>query len=193
MKIFLLLITILALATGASGQAAVFQGNEFYRNEQYGLAEEQYRKAYDNDPTDVNARFNLANALYKQKKYAEAIRHFNEMGAQGKDKEFRASSFYNAGVAHTHLKDWKAAVEAFRHALRLSPEDQQARENLQKAMAELKKQQDQQKKQQNQKNESRMSRREAEQQLKKLQEKEKQIQQRLQNKGQSGKSQGKDW
>lgn len=196
MKIlFFLLLFLSGFAGMAQTNTRIYQGNGFYRNEQYDLAEREYRAALDNG-NDPGARFNLANALYRQKKYDEAIRHFSEMGAKGSDTRLRSSSWYNAGVAHTKLKDWPAAVEAFKHSLRLDPDDQQARENLQKALLELKKQQQQQKKkeQEQQKNPSKMSRREAEQRLKLLQEREKQLQQRLQNRSrQSGSGQAKDW
>lgn len=196
MKTFLLILSSLfSLAVLGQTNTRIYQGNEFYRNAQYDLAEREYREALGSG-NNTNARYNLANALYRQKKYDEAIRHFSEMGAKGSDNRLRASSWYNAGVAHTKLKDWPAAIEAFKHSLRLDPGDQQARENLQKALLELKKQQQQQKKkeQEQQKNPSKMSRREAEQRLKLLQEREKQLQQRLQNRSrQTGSGQAKDW
>ena len=87
----------------------------------------------------------------------------------------------------------QAAVAEYEQALRLNPDDKEARENLQKALSELKKQQEEQQKQQ-QKSQSNMSQREAEQKLKLLQEKEKELQQRLQNQNkQKGGNQSKDW
>ena len=110
---------------------------------------------------------------------------------QNPDAPIKSSTFYNQGVAYSRQKSLEESIEAYKAALRINPEDKQARENLQKALLELKKQQQEQ---QNQKKQSsNMSRNEAEQKLKHLQEKERQLQERLQNQGQKVNSMPKDW
>ena len=47
-------------------------GNKLYEKEQYAEAETQYRKAQDMNPT-YEGLFNLADVLYKQKRYEEAL------------------------------------------------------------------------------------------------------------------------
>lgn len=171
----------------------ISKGNEYYLHTQFELAEAEYRKALQSEPKNTTAQYNLANALHKQKKYEEAIGELEKLSATTKDATLKSASFYNEGVAYTKEKNLEASIEAYKKALRLTPGDEQARENLQKALSELKKkqadQQNQQKKQQ-----SGMSKKEAEQKLKLLQEKEKQLQQRLQNqKQQKGGGQSKNW
>jgi TPR repeat len=97
------------------------------------------------------------------------------------------------------------SIEAYKQALRLNPEDQQARENLQKALLEQKRNQSPKKKeqdnkkpkpepqQQNQQQRSKMNQREAERQLKLLQQKEKEVKEKMQQKQSKGGGQPKDW
>ena len=195
MKRTLLALSVL-LAGPAFAQTAnsyISKGNDYYRQTQFDLAEAQYRKALERDPANTTARFNLANALQKQKKWEEALRVSEQLYASANDPALKSATAYNTGVAHTKQKSLELSIESYKNALRLKPDDQQARENLQKALSELKKKQDEEKKQQ-QKSQSNMSQKEAEQKLKLLQEKEKQLQQRLQNQNrQKGGGQSKDW
>ena len=81
--------------------------------------------------------------------------------------------------------------------MRLNPNDQEARENLQKALLELKKKQSssqqQQKQKQEQKPKPKISPQQADQQLKKLEQKEKDVNQRFQKNKAGAGSQPKDW
>ena len=191
MKTLTTLLFLLAALTSFGQDKTVHKGNLMYLQSQFESAERYYRKAIDSDSTNTTAQFNLANALQKQKKFDEAIAITEKLARSDKDEQFRASSFYNQGVAYTKTKNLNASIESYKNALRLDPKDKQARENLQKALQELKKQQQQQ---QEKKPKSKMSQKEAEQKLKLLQQKEKQIQQRIQEKNKkSGKSQGQDW
>ena len=70
------------------------------------------------------------------------------------------------------------------------PDDQQARENLQKALRELMQQQNSSSQQ---KQSSSMDQNEADQKLKLLQQKERQIQQRIRKNSQGGGAQSRDW
>ena len=187
-------ITIIAfcfIANHAFSQdQETYKGNLLYLQSQYERAEEKYRAALKKDSNNVVARFNLANALHKQKKYDEAIIVNEKVVVHANDKKIKSASFYNQGVSYTKLNNLEASIESYKKALRINPDDLQARENLQKALLEQKKWQQQQQ----QRPKSKMSQKEAEQKLKLLQQKEKQIQERLQNKArQSGSAQGRDW
>ena len=171
---------------------AISKGNDYYKAEQYDMAEKQYRSALAQDGANTTAQYNLANALSKQKKYNEAKELLAVLIKKTEDKNIREAAYYNKGVVFTKQKDLDASIEAYKAALRINPEDKEARENLQKALMERKKQQQQNQQQQKQ-NQSSMSNKQAEQKLKSLQEKEKKIQERLQNKGQKGSGLPKDW
>ncbi len=171
----------------------VSKGNQYYKQTQFDLAEAEYRKALQKDPGNAIAQYNLGNALQKQKEYDESVKVLEKLYTSATNNNLKSASAYNQGVAHTKQKALEASIESYKKALRLNPDDKDARENLQKALSELKKKQEDEQKQQ-QKSQSNMSQREAEQKLKLLQEKEKQLQQRLQNQTkQKGGGQSKDW
>jgi Ca-activated chloride channel family protein len=181
------------LANAQTAVSYVGKGNQYYKQTQFDLAEAEYRKALRTDPENTTAQYNLANALQKQKKYDEAAQVLEKLYNTTNATKLKSAAAYNQGVAYTKQKNLEASIESYKKALRLNPDDQEARENLQKALSELKKQQDEQKKQQ-QKSQSNMSQKEAEQKLNLLQQKEKELQERLQNQNrQRGGKQAKDW
>jgi Ca-activated chloride channel family protein len=194
MKTIVPVICFFFFSTAAYAQAntRILQGNQYYRQSQFDLAEAQYRKALDAEPSNVTAQFNLANALQKQKKFDEAAKILGTLAGKSTDKNFQSIVWYNQGVAYTKLKNLEESIEAYKKSLRLNPDDQQTRENLEKALLELKKKQQQQKDQQK-KQDPKMSDKEAEQKLKMLQQKERELQQRQQNKKQQGAGGKQDW
>src|SRR4030095_8809251 len=107
-----------------------------------------------------------------------------------KDKTLKSSAYYNQGVSFSKLNNLEASIKSYKNALRQDPGDQQARENLEKALLQLKKKQQQQ--QQKQKQSSDLSQKEADQKLKQLQQRERELQQKMNKKTQGG-GQAQDW
>jgi Ca-activated chloride channel homolog len=195
MKHFLILGILSCIVTVLSAQTVVSRiakGNEYYKVAQYDLAENEYKAALESDPENKTAQYNLANALQKQKKYNEALQVLDDFSGTVKDKKLKENGYYNQGVANTKLKNLDASIESYKNALRIDPNDKEARENLQKALREKKKQ-DQQQNQQK-KSDPKMSQNEAEQKLKQLQQKEKELQKKMQSRNkQEGSAQAEDW
>jgi len=187
--LFLLLGMFFQSAVWAQVNKSITEGNNFYRNRQYDLAEKSYREALQKEQGNATAQYNLASTLYKQRKYDEAEKIWGTLGTASTTKSVKATSFYNQGVIYSKQKELDKSIEAYKAALRNDPTDKQARENLQKALLEKKKQQQEQQNQQKQK--SSMSQSQAEKQLQQLQEKEKNIRERMQQ-GQ-GTPMPKDW
>lgn len=182
--------------------SAVKEGNQQYRKEQYDEAATSYKKAVNQNDKNTTAKYNLGNALIKQKKYNEADTGLAALDVPENKPALRSKAAYNRGVAFTQQKKLEASIESYKQALRLNPNDQEARENLQKALLELKKKQpkkEEEKKkdqEQNQKQQPKpkISQKQAQEQLKLLEQKEKDLQNRLQkNSKQTGNAQEKDW
>jgi Ca-activated chloride channel family protein len=193
MKKILLLIILFCSLTGY-GQTAVesiLRGNQFYQESQFEQAEAQYRQALEYDPNNEKAKYNLANALQKQKKYQEAVSILGELGQTSKDPAIKSAAYYNQGVAHSQMKNLEESIESYKKSLRLNPGDKEARENLEKALLAQKNKQKQKNQQDKQKNPN-MSQKEAEQKLKMLQQKEKELHQRKDKQNQ-GSGQSQDW
>lgn len=201
---FILIGGLLALNTSAQDvNETIKAGNDFYKQQEYLKAANEYAKALKAEPASTTAKFNQANALFKLDKKVEAAVLFNDIATIATDKSILSKAWYNKGVILSNQKNLEESIEAYKNALRNNPDDKEARENLQKAMLELKKkeppkkQDEDQKKKQNQQQkqqQSKMSMKEAEQRLKLLQQKEKEVQQRIQKeKVKGGGSQPKDW
>lgn len=186
-----ILLLVMLKASAQTAQGYVSKGNEYYLQLNFPLAEAQYRQALNLSPRNTEAKYNLANALMQQKKYGEAIEYYTEVTA-AENRNLRAAAHYNAGVSYSKQKDLPNSIEAYKAALRINPNDKEARENLQKALSEQKKQQQEQNKGGG--GGGGMSQREAEQKLRQLQEKERDLQKRLQNAGNGKGGEGKkDW
>jgi Ca-activated chloride channel family protein len=194
MKYLTLALLFLSAALNAAAQLAgpLEQGNKYYRESQFDLAERQYRAALAKDTASYILQYNLANALYRQRKFGEAASVLQKTREGMENGEPKGRSYYNEGVIYSKQKDLEKSIDAYKHALRNNPSDKEARENLQKAMGELKRQQKEKQNQQQQQKPSKMSSPDAQRQLERLQQKEQEIQKRLQKKGQ-GSSMPKDW
>ncbi len=178
------------------------EGNMYYRQQQYEKAEAAYQKALQADPSGNRVKFNLANTLRQLGKQEEAFKAYTELATTAKEPDIKAGAWYNKGVMLSQQKKLEESIEAYKQALRLNPEDKEARENLQKALLELKKKnppkkeekKDPKKQQQKKKQQPKMSPKEAEQRLKLLEQKEKELNQRMQKeKSKTGGNQAKDW
>jgi Ca-activated chloride channel homolog len=201
MKILIIFLLIVPGKLLAQQENKIIEtGNNYYRQQQYDKAESEYRKVLETSPGDRVAKFNLANALIKQNKTDDANKLLAELTVQENKTDLRSKATYNQGVMLTQQKKLEESIESYKETLRLNPDDQEARENLQKALLELKKKnppkkKEEKKKEQQQKQQPKpkITPREAEQQLKLLEQKEKQVQERLQKNSKTGTSQPKDW
>lgn len=203
------------MATSAAAQsteAIIKKGNDFYKQGKFKEAELLYRKALVKDPGNYRAKFNLGNTLDKLKKSADAAVLYDEVAKTKiphtdtlSSSNFQASIYYNKGVAMAQDHKLKEAIAAFKQSLRLVPEDNKTRENLQKALNEQKEQEQNEhnnkpkqqndppptpKNQEQQKN--KMNEKDAEELLGKLRDSENQLQKQLQKKP-SNKQNQKDW
>lgn len=191
MKYFFISVMIFGWLSskGQNATESILRGNQYYQNAQYNLAEAEYRKALQYEADNDKAKYNLANALQRQNKFDEAAKLLDDLAGSTKDNSVKSSAYYNQGVAYTKMQNLDASIESYKKALRINPGDQEARENLEKALLQKKKQN--QSSQQN-KSQSNMSPKEVQQKLDMLNQKEKQLHQRKDKENQ-GNGQSQDW
>ena len=196
-----LVIIFLFLSTTSFAQNEndlIKKGNEAYNKQQYNDAVTTYKKAIEKNPSNEIAQYNLGNALYKADKNKEAEQAFNNAINNSQTSDNKATAWYNKAMALQNDKRLPESIDAFKQALRLNPDDEDARQNLQLALQQQKQQQqqkqnkDQQKKQpkdQKQKDndkdqepkqpQSNISRQDAEEKLKALMQLEKNLKDKL--------------
>jgi tetratricopeptide (TPR) repeat protein len=108
-----------------------------------------YDKAIAKLPSDAGAHFDRGAALYALSRFEEAGEEFLRATAAG-DAALKESAFFNLGNAFFKKEKFKEAVDAYKRALGLRPDDQQAKWNLEIALRKQKDQEEKQKKDQNQ-------------------------------------------
>jgi Ca-activated chloride channel family protein len=130
---------------------------------------------------------------------------YEKLIQETKDPKILEKAYYDKGVLHQQQQQLDESIVSWMEALKLDPEDVQARENLQKALRENKKQQEQEEKKQDQQQknkkeeekpkpqQSKLNKKHVEQLLKALEQKEKEVQKKMQQKGGSPTRPEKDW
>jgi len=113
-------------------------GNKQYDKKEYADAEANYRISNSKDATKAVATYNLGNAIYRQKKPAEAMYAYSKAVEVAKDKPQKHLAFHNMGNALMEQKNYQGAVEAYKNALRNNPADDQTRYNFALAKKMLK-------------------------------------------------------
>ncbi|MGZ3873046.1 MAG: tetratricopeptide repeat protein [Mucilaginibacter sp.] len=130
----------------------IHKGNELYQRQKYTEAEASYRKAVEKKNQNVEGNFNLGDALYKQKKFAEAGEQFNQLAGMANNKNIAAKAYHNLGNSLLENKKLEESIDAYKKALINNPKDDETRYNLAYAQEKLKKQQQQNKNNKNQQN-----------------------------------------
>ncbi len=148
--IFLAAYCLMPFTSNAQNEKVLIKkGNEAYEKKEYDYAITQYQQAVTKDPADPTAHYNLGNAFYKSKKADEAVQAYDEAASKTSSKADKSKSFYNKGVVLQNNKKLPECIDAYKNALKLNPQDEDARQNLQKALQQQK--QDQQKEKQDKK------------------------------------------
>lgn len=124
------------------------EGNDFFEKQNFEKAEVEYRKASDKRAESFEAAFNMADALYKQKKYEEALSQFTALAKKETDKERLGEIYHNIGNTLLAMQKTDESIEAYKESLRNRPASEPTKYNLE--FARQKQQQEQNKDQQNQ-------------------------------------------
>lgn len=145
-------VTLLAAWPAIAQQERKFirEGNELFEKQDFEKAEVEYRKAADKKANSFEAAFNMADALYKQKKYDEALEQFSALAKQETDKERLGEIYHNIGNTLLAMEKTDESIEAYKNSLRNRPASEQTKYNLE--FARHKQQQDQQNQDQNKDN-----------------------------------------
>ena len=155
-------VLLVAPAAWASPQSAL----RAYQKGNFASAEQQYAAAARSSPSDARLSFDLGTAAYRKGDFEQAGKAF-ESSLRSENLGLQQQAYYNLGNASYRLgeatlakKDiaattaqWKRAIGEYEGALRLRPDDADARFNLEfvkKRLEELQKKQQQEQQNQNQ-------------------------------------------
>lgn len=140
------------------------RGNRLYKENKFDEAAKNYLDAQLESPKSMELAFNLGDANYKLKKYDKAAEYYQKaLGT--KDPKLEQKTRFNLGNAHFKIGEQEVsqgkqegfdkmtqAIESYKKALDLDPNDKEAKYNLEYVRRKLKdmSKKDQQKEQQQQ-------------------------------------------
>ena len=158
-KIFfyiLLLCGAMFVALPASAQrmperGLVRKGNRQFAKERYERSVDSYSEALKHDSTSFEARYDLAGAMFRTERYAEAEEALRRVVVDSlQSAEDRAEAYFNLGNAQFAQQKLQEALQSFRSSLILNPDDMEAKYNYAYTKRLLEQQQQNQQNQQNQ-------------------------------------------
>ncbi len=139
--ILLNLSLTITVAYSQADRKAIREGNSQFKKGEYVDAEVSYRSALEMNPASFKANFNLGDALYKQEKYDEAAKVFEELSSVSIDPITKSKVYHNLGNSHFKQQNFGESVEAYKNALRHNPNDNETKYNLSQAQRMLVQQQ----------------------------------------------------
>ena len=182
-------VLISAASAQTEEKKIIRQGNEAYKAGNYTAAASSYGSVVKSNPGNNTAQYNLGNALYKSKEVDASIAAYDNVIAHSNVPINKSMAYYNKGVVLQNNEKIPECIEAYKNCLKINPNDEDARQNLQKALRKQKedKQKEDQKKDQENKDQqqkpkpqqSKLSEKEAEDRLKALMQQEKNLQDKL--------------
>lgn len=158
-KLLLILLALLIQSVSAEDYIGlVKKGNEALKSKDHKKALEFYRQAETEIPESPELNYNLGGALHEDGNYEEAVDRFQRSMSTSEPK-LESAAHYNLGNTYFRMQDYQKAITSYQEALNLTPDDMDAKFNLELARKLLKEQikpeqqQNQQQQQQNQQNE----------------------------------------
>lgn len=149
----MLAMGLLVTACGPSAGRLNQKGNEAYNEGAYDEALDSYQLAQEKAPDAPEPYYNAANTLHREQAYPEALDQMAQAIDHAEEQGLAEHGHYNRGNAFFEMQDWDAAVDAYREALLLDPEDHDAKYNLELALQRQQEQQQQEQQEQQQEQE----------------------------------------
>jgi Ca-activated chloride channel homolog len=149
---YIMLVGIIAFQSASAQQerSHIRHGVRDYQKSDYGNAEVNFRKALEENQKSFEALYNTGNALYKQDKSEDAATIYKQLLDAESDKNRKADLYYNLGNSLLKNQDYQGSIGAYQNALRINPNDEDARYNLAYAMSKIQEQENQQNQDENQ-------------------------------------------
>lgn len=146
MKRFQWLVTMVVLlsstACGASAASYNNRGNEKFEAEEYDAALDDYTSARLEEPDLPEPYYNGGNAFYRKGDLDKAQLQLNQ-SVRRAESATAQQTHYNLGNTFFQQQNWAEAIEAYKEALRINPDDWDAKHNLELALRQQQQQQQQ--------------------------------------------------
>lgn len=158
---FVLILAACALDAAAQTQQwkLMHQGNRAFRNNKFDDAADYYRAALKTNSKDARAHFNLGDTYLAKGDMKAAMAEYDSVVSLEKNSVVKGMAFHNRGYIYQKQADTNAkekqqllrkAIEEYKNALRLRPNDDGTRYNLALCQKQLRDEQNKQNQQQQQ-------------------------------------------
>ncbi len=121
------------------------KGMEAFEKGEFDKALDHYTAAQLEAPENNEVFYNLGNAQYKTGDYESAMNNYSKVLSSEK-KELKQKAYYNLGNTYFRKGDYEESVKQYENAIKLNPNDEQAKKNIEfvkKVIEQQKKQQEQ--------------------------------------------------
>lgn len=154
---FFILFAVLRPLQAQNERKRVSEGNQLYAEEKYDEANNKYQDALLSRPESPEIQFNVGNVLYKKKDFEKSLEAYRK-SLNSDDVLFQSQAYYNMGNSFFRGGKLAESIVAYEQALKLNPDDVDAKYNLEFVRNQLKQnaqpeQQEQQRQQEGQQNE----------------------------------------
>lgn len=140
-----LLATAFVLAEDGEAARLNEEGNRLYGEGRFEEALARYAEGLATEPDSRALHYNMGNALYRLGRVDEAVREYAAASREGGEAaSLGTAAPFNEGTARLTAGDYEEAVKSLRDVLLQAPGDEDARHNLELALARLQEQQAQQ-------------------------------------------------
>jgi tetratricopeptide (TPR) repeat protein len=129
----------------------VRKGNKQYERGDFDTSLDNYARALQNDPNCFEAKFNTANGQFRKELIDKSEQTLRKLAQDSTRTDIERSEVaYNLGNTLFVQQRLEEALDCYRNAMRLNPDDKEAKFNYALTKELLKQQQNQQQQQQNQ-------------------------------------------
>ena len=135
--------TLLFLAACGQTPAQVNNlGNDLFEEGDYVAALEEYEEAQELNPDTPELYYNEGNTLYRMEQYDDAIEKYDEALIEAED-DLSALGYFNKGNVYFDREEYPLAIEEYKKVLRIDPENEDAKHNLELALSKIPPQEEQ--------------------------------------------------
>ncbi len=115
------------------------KGDQSLKKEKHDEALNNYLQAQVKDPHDPALNYHMGIAFYRKGDYKKSLTSFNKSLKYSRDPVLTEQALYNLGNSHFKMRKYKDAIDAYEKALKIIPQDQDAKFNLELAKKLLEK------------------------------------------------------
>ena len=132
----LTMFVLLLVACGPTPAQINSSGHEAYLGGDYAAALDAYHLAQERSPDSGEPYYNSGNVTYRMGEYGDSLQSYDE-SIRHASGELRSRGFFNRGNASFQQQQYAEAVEAYKEVLRMNPDNQDAKHNLELALKQF--------------------------------------------------------